>query len=156
MAADPVRASDKEHSPVAIVVADSSPQHAIVVPGGHHGCHHSQEPRRFGPSKVDDGYYSTKEEVVADALHLMQARDEAARIGGARLKDAIERGYEDVVRGRIVRLNSDDDIDAFFADLSDGSTLRSSHANVVTFAAVCKWPPVGGIAFSSRRTRRAC
>ena len=30
--------------------------------------------------KVDEGHYSTEEEVVADALRLMQAREEAARI----------------------------------------------------------------------------
>jgi putative addiction module CopG family antidote len=46
--------------------------------------------------KVDEGHYSTEDEVVADALRLMQTRDEAAEIKRARLKDAIERGYDDV------------------------------------------------------------
>ena len=46
--------------------------------------------------KVEEGHYSTEDEVVADALRLMQARDEVAEIKRARLKDAIERGYEDV------------------------------------------------------------
>ena len=67
--------------------------------------------------KVDEGHYSTEDEVVADALRLMQARDDAAEIKRARLKDAIERGYDDVAAGRVVRLESDDQIDAFFADL---------------------------------------
>ena len=44
--------------------------------------------------KVDEGHYSTEDEVVADALRLMQARDEVAEIKHARLKDAIERGYK--------------------------------------------------------------
>jgi len=67
--------------------------------------------------KVDEGHYSTEDEVVADALRLMQARDEAAEIKRARLKDAIERGYDDVAAGKVTRLESDDEIDAFFADL---------------------------------------
>lgn len=67
--------------------------------------------------KVDEGHYSTEDEVVADALRLMQARDEAAEIKRARLKDAIERGYEDAAAGKVIRLDGDDQIDAFFADL---------------------------------------
>ena len=67
--------------------------------------------------KVAKGDYSTEDEVVADALRLMQARDEADQIKRARLKDAIERGYEDVATGRVVVLDNDDQIDAFFSDL---------------------------------------
>lgn len=67
--------------------------------------------------KVEDGHYSTEDEVVADALRLMQARDEVAEIKRARLKDAIDRGYEDVATGKVIRLESDDQIDAFFGDL---------------------------------------
>jgi len=55
-------------------------------------------PRSLEPlvrRKVDEGHYSTEDEVVADALHLMQVRDEVAEIKRARLRDAIERGYED-------------------------------------------------------------
>jgi putative addiction module CopG family antidote len=52
--------------------------------------------------KVDEPHYSTEDEVVADALRLMQARDEVAEIKRARLKDAIERGYEDAAV-RIIR-----------------------------------------------------
>jgi putative addiction module CopG family antidote len=67
--------------------------------------------------KVEDGHYSTEDEVVADALRLMQARDEAAEIKRAGLEDAIDRGYEDVATGKVIRLESDAQIDAFFADL---------------------------------------
>lgn len=66
--------------------------------------------------KVDEGHYSTEDEVVADALRLMQARDEVA-IKRDRLKDAIERGYDDAATGKLIRLETDDQIDAFFADL---------------------------------------
>jgi hypothetical protein len=51
------------------------------------------------------------------ASRLMQARDDAAEIKRARLKDAIDRSYEDVATGNVIRLESDDQIDAFFADL---------------------------------------
>jgi antitoxin ParD1/3/4 len=67
--------------------------------------------------KVDEGLYSTEEEVVGDALRLMQARDEATQIKRARLQDAIERGYADIAAGRVTRLENDDQVDAFFADL---------------------------------------
>jgi putative addiction module CopG family antidote len=67
--------------------------------------------------KVDEGRYSTEDEVVADALRLMEARDEAVRISRSRLQDAIERGYADVGEGRVISLESDDQIDALFADL---------------------------------------
>jgi antitoxin ParD1/3/4 len=67
--------------------------------------------------KVDEGRYSTEDEVVADALRLMQVRDEAVRISRSRLEDAIARGYEDVDEGRVFSLESDAQIDALFADL---------------------------------------
>ena len=67
--------------------------------------------------KVDEGHYSTEEEVVADALRLMQARDEVAEIRRARLRDAIDRGYEDAAAGKVLRLDTSDQIDDLFADL---------------------------------------
>ena len=67
--------------------------------------------------KVDEGRYSTEDEVVADALRLMEARDEAVRISRSRLQDAIERGYKDVAEGKVISLDSDDQIDALFAEL---------------------------------------
>jgi putative addiction module CopG family antidote len=67
--------------------------------------------------KVDEGHYSTEDEVVADALRLIQARDEVAGIKPARLQDAIDRGDEDIAALRVIRLESDDHIDALFADL---------------------------------------
>jgi putative addiction module CopG family antidote len=67
--------------------------------------------------KVDEGHYSTEDEVIADALRLMQARDEVAGIKRDRLKDAIDRGYEDAAAGKLIPLETDDQIDAFFAEL---------------------------------------
>jgi antitoxin ParD1/3/4 len=67
--------------------------------------------------KVEEGRYSTEDEVVADALRLMQARDEVTAIKRARLQDAIDRGYDDVAAGKVISFESDDQIDAFFSDL---------------------------------------
>ena len=77
----------------------------------------SLEARPLVRRKVDEGHYSTEDEVVADALRLMQARDEVAEIKRARLRDAIERGYEDAAAGKVIRLENNDEIDALFADL---------------------------------------
>lgn len=52
--------------------------------------------------KVEEGHYTTEAEVVADAL---------------RLKDALDRGYEDVVAGRVIELQTEDEIDCLFASL---------------------------------------
>ena len=65
--------------------------------------------------KVDEGHYSTEEEVVADALRLMQVRDEIVAMKRDRLKDALDRGYEDVTAGRVIELETEDEIDALFA-----------------------------------------
>jgi len=92
--------------------------HVIFVPGeSHMDITIPKSLEALVRRKVDEGHYSTEDEVVADALRLMQARDEAAQIRRARLQDAIERGYEDIAAGRVIRLESDDQIDAFFADL---------------------------------------
>jgi len=58
-----------------------------------------------------EGHYSTEDEVVADALRLMQARDEVGEIKRVRLKDAIDRGYQDAVTGKVIRLESADQPD---------------------------------------------
>lgn len=67
--------------------------------------------------KVEEGHYSTEAEVVADALRLMQIRDEVAALKRERLRDALERGYEDVAAGRVIEIETEDQLDAFFASL---------------------------------------
>ena len=49
--------------------------------------------------RVAKEHCSAKDEVFVDTLHLMQARDEAIRIKRARLKDAVDRGYQDSHHG---------------------------------------------------------
>jgi antitoxin ParD1/3/4 len=67
--------------------------------------------------KVEEDHYSNEAEVVADALRLMQVRDEVAAIKLDRLKDALDRGFQDVAAGRVIELETDDEIDALFAGL---------------------------------------
>ena len=67
--------------------------------------------------KVEEGHYTSEAEVVADALRLMQVRDEVAAIKRDRLKDALNRGYEDIAAGRVIELETEDEIDALFANL---------------------------------------
>jgi hypothetical protein len=55
--------------------------------------------------------------VVADALRLMQARDDVVALKRARLRDAIDRGYEDAAAGWVMELATDDQIDALFSSL---------------------------------------
>jgi hypothetical protein len=59
----------------------------------------------------------TEEEVVADALRLMQVRDDIVAMKRDRLKDALDRGYRDVAVGRVMQLETEDQIDALFASL---------------------------------------
>ncbi|HQZ38690.1 MAG TPA: hypothetical protein PLH72_06590 [Vicinamibacterales bacterium] len=67
--------------------------------------------------KVKEGHYSTEDEVVADALRLMDVRDKVVAMTRARLKDALDRGYADVAAGRVFHLETEDEIDALFASL---------------------------------------
>lgn len=67
--------------------------------------------------KVEEGHYSTEEEVVADALRLMQVRDEVVAVKRARLRDAIDRGYDDVAAGRVIQHETEEQIDDLFTSL---------------------------------------
>jgi antitoxin ParD1/3/4 len=67
--------------------------------------------------KVEEGHYTTEAEVVADALRLLQVRDEGASEKRERLKCALDRGYEEVAAGRLIELDTEDEIDALLASL---------------------------------------
>ena len=49
--------------------------------------------------KVEGGHFSSEEEVVADALRLMQVRAAVVAMKRDRLKDALNRGYDDGTAG---------------------------------------------------------
>lgn len=67
--------------------------------------------------KVEEGHHSTEAELVADALRLLQVRDEVVAMKRDRLRDALDRGSEDVAAGRVIQLDSDDAIDSLFSAL---------------------------------------
>jgi putative addiction module CopG family antidote len=71
----------------------------------------------FVRRKVEDGDYASEAEVVAEALRLMQARDEVASTTRDRLRDSLAQGYEDIAAGRVIELKTADEIDALFAGL---------------------------------------
>lgn len=71
----------------------------------------------FARRKVEGGHDGTEAEVVADALRLMQIRDEVAVVKRTRLKDALACGYEDIAAGRVTEVETEDEIDALFANL---------------------------------------
>jgi hypothetical protein len=76
-----------------------------------------KSPEALVRRKVDDGHCATGDKAVADALRLMQVRGDLVALKRARLKDAIDRGYEDVAARRVIQLEPDDHIDALFASL---------------------------------------
>ena len=47
----------------------------------------------------------------------MQLRDEVVAMKRARLQDALDRGYQVVSAGRVIQLETDDQIDDLFASL---------------------------------------
>ena len=47
----------------------------------------------------------------------MQVRDEVVAMKRDRLRDALDRGYEDVAAGRLIEFETEDQIDALFASL---------------------------------------
>ena len=47
----------------------------------------------------------------------MQLRDDVAALKRDRLREALDRGYEDVAAGRVIELETEDQIDALFAGL---------------------------------------
>jgi antitoxin ParD1/3/4 len=71
----------------------------------------------FVRREVEEGHYSTEAEVIADALRFMQLGDEVAVMKCERLRDALDRGYEDVAAGRVLELETEEEIDALFASL---------------------------------------
>ncbi len=80
----------------------------IPIPKSHEGL-----VRR----KVQEGHCSTEAEVVADALLMMQLRDDVVATTRARLVDSLDCGYDDIADGRVLQLETEDQIDALFAAL---------------------------------------
>lgn len=67
--------------------------------------------------KVASGLYNNASEVIRDALRAMRETEEFRRAKLKRLKAALAKGEADVASGRFTTLESDEEIEAFFAKL---------------------------------------
>jgi antitoxin ParD1/3/4 len=67
--------------------------------------------------KVESGLYNNASEVVREALRMMKESEEVRRAKLKRLKAAIAKGEADFANGRVTSLESEAEIDAFFARL---------------------------------------
>jgi len=67
--------------------------------------------------KVKSGLYNNASEVIREALRLMKETEEVRRARMKRLKSALARGEADIAAGRTTELESNEDIDTFFARL---------------------------------------
>ncbi len=67
--------------------------------------------------KVEAGLYAAPADVVADALKLLDKREQADRRKLARLRKAIAEGEADIRAGRVAVLETREQLEAFFRDL---------------------------------------
>lgn len=67
--------------------------------------------------KVESGLYRDAEEVVRDALRLLDRQIRIDEEKLAALRASIQLGIEDVEAGRYVEISSDEELDAFFESL---------------------------------------
>lgn len=67
--------------------------------------------------KVESGLYNNASEVVREALRLLKETEEVRRARLKRLKAALTKGEDDIAASRATMLDSDADIEAFFAEL---------------------------------------
>ena len=73
--------------------------------------------KKFVQQQVDSGLYKNANEVVCAALRLMKERQVAHRAKLKRLNAALAKGEADYAAGRVLRLETEEDIDEFFAKL---------------------------------------
>ena len=74
--------------------------------------------------KVESGLYNNASEVVREALRLMQVRDEVRRLKLDRLREELAKGEADIAAGRAATISTDEELEAFFADLGSGWLSR--------------------------------
>ena len=67
--------------------------------------------------KVDSGLYNNASEVIREALRLLKESEEFRRAKLKKLKAALAKGEADLASGRVSVLDSEEDIEAFFARL---------------------------------------
>jgi antitoxin ParD1/3/4 len=73
--------------------------------------------KKFVEQQVKSGRYKNASEVVCEALRLLKERDTAYQTKLKRLRKALAEGEADIAAGRFITLETDEDIDAYFAKL---------------------------------------
>ncbi len=72
---------------------------------------------QFVRDLADSGDYNNASEVVREAIRLLKRAEERRALKMARLRAAIRDGDEALARGEFSDLNSDQELDEFFAEL---------------------------------------
>ena len=72
---------------------------------------------QFVRDRADSGDYNNASEVVRDAIRLLKRTEERRALKMERLRAAIREGDEALARGEFTDLNSDQELDEFFAEL---------------------------------------
>ncbi len=72
---------------------------------------------QFVRDRAESGDYNNASEVVREAIRLLKRAEERRALKMARLRAAIRDGDEALARGEFNDLNSDQELDAFFAEL---------------------------------------
>ena len=75
---------------------------------------------QFVQDQLAQGKYQSAADVVSDAVRLLREREERL----AALRSDIDRGVDQLDRGEYITLESEDDIDAFFADIEQRANQR--------------------------------
>ena len=66
---------------------------------------------------LDKGRYKNASEVVRTALRLLEREEEIYQEKLARLRALVQEGLDDVAAGRYIEINSEEDMNALFADI---------------------------------------
>ena len=72
---------------------------------------------QFVRDRARSGDYNNASEVVREAIRLLKRIEEQRALKLERLRAAIRDGDEALARGEFSELSSDEDLDAFFAEL---------------------------------------
>ncbi len=72
---------------------------------------------QFVRDRAESGDYNNASEVVRDAIRLLKRTEERRALKMERLRAAIRQGDEALARGEFTDLDSDRELDEFFAEL---------------------------------------
>ena len=72
---------------------------------------------QFVRDRAESGDYNNASEVVREAIRLLKRAEERRALKMERMRAAIRDGDEALARGEFTNLNSDQELDAFFAEL---------------------------------------